>query len=97
MVNSPSSNNGQLSEIEAERQEAAEAARLMKEKTRTIEKELQKLKLELQLRKNLAVELEKQKKLAAEANESAKEKARELQLRSCVDLHVPCSIASFTA
>ena len=78
MVNSPSSNNGQLSEIEAERQEAAEAARLMKEKTRTIEKELQKLKLELQLRKNLAVELEKQKKLAAEANESAKEKAREL-------------------
>tara|TARA_A100001388_G_scaffold149585_1_gene111159 strand:- start:509 stop:1663 length:1155 start_codon:yes stop_codon:yes gene_type:complete len=78
MVNSPSSNNGQLSEIEAERQEAAEAARLMKEKTRTIEKELKKLKLELQLRKNLAVELEKQKKLAAEANESAKEKAREL-------------------
>ena len=78
MVNSPSSNNGQLSEIEAERQEAAEAARLMKEKTRAIEKELKKLKLELQLRKNLAVELEKQKKLAAEANESAKEKAREL-------------------
>ena len=78
MVNSPSSNNGQLSEIEAERQEAAEAARLMKEKTRTIEKELKKLKLELQLRKNLAVELEKQKKLAADANESAKEKAREL-------------------
>ena len=78
MVNSPSSNNGQLSEIEAERQEAAEATRLMKEKTRTIEKELKKLKLELQLRKNLAVELEKQKKLAAEANESAKEKAREL-------------------
>ena len=78
MVNSPSSNNSQLSEIEAERQEAAEAARLMKEKTRTIEKELKKLKLELQLRKNLAVELEKQKKLAAEANESAKEKAREL-------------------
>ena len=59
-------------------QEAAEAARLMKEKTRAIEKELKKLKLELQLRKNLAVELEKQKKLAAEANESAKEKARKL-------------------
>ena len=78
MVNSPNSNNNQLSEIEAERQEAAEATRLMKEKTRTIEKELKKLKLELQLRKNLAVELEKQKKLAAEANESAKEKAREL-------------------
>ena len=78
MVNSPNSNNNQLSEIEAERQEAAEATRLMKEKTQTIEKELKKLKLELQLRKNLAVELEKQKKLAAEANESAKEKAREL-------------------
>ena len=78
MVNRPNSNNNQLSEIEAERQEAAEATRLMKEKTQTIEKELKKLKLELQLRKNLAVELEKQKKLAAEANESAKEKAREL-------------------
>ena len=78
MVNSPNGNNNQLSSIEAERQEAAEATRLMKEKTRTIEKELKKLKLELQLRKNLAVELEKQKKLAAEANESAKEKAREL-------------------
>ena len=78
MVNSPNSNNNQLSDIEAERQEASEATRLLKEKTRTIEKELKKLKLELQLRKNLAVELEKQKKLAAEANESAKEKAREL-------------------
>ena len=78
MVSSPSSNNNQLSKVEAERQEAAEATRLLKEKTRTIEKELKKLKLELQLRKNLAVELEKQKKLAAEANESAKEKAREL-------------------
>ena len=62
MVNSLSSNKSQLSEIEAERQEAAEATRLMKEKPQTIEKELKKLKLELQLRKNLAVELEKQKK-----------------------------------
>ncbi|MBN08520.1 MAG: adenylate cyclase [Rhodospirillaceae bacterium] len=78
MVDSPNSNNNQISEIEAERQEAAEATRGMEEKTQTIERELKKLKLELQLRKNLAVELEKQKKLAAEANESAKEKAREL-------------------
>ena len=78
MGESSSNTDDRISEIEVERQEAAEATRLMKEKTRIIEKELKKLKLELQLRKNLAVELEKQKKIAAEANESAREKTKEL-------------------
>ncbi len=67
-----------LSEIETEKNIAREANRAIKEKTRAMEKELKKLQLELQLRKNLSFELQKQRKLAEEANLSAKEKAREL-------------------
>ena len=48
------------------------------QETHLLRKELKKLRLEVQLRKNLSNEFEKQKQLALDAQEVAKEKANEL-------------------
>ena len=68
----------ELSDVEGKKKLAEEANRIAQSKTREIEKELKKLRLELQLRKNLSLELEKQKQIAEDANQTAKKKTQEL-------------------
>tara|TARA_Y100001968_G_scaffold325089_1_gene365764 strand:- start:1505 stop:2659 length:1155 start_codon:yes stop_codon:yes gene_type:complete len=67
-----------FSGFEDESEKAVAAKKVINDNNKALEKELKKLRLELELRKNLSAELEKQKTLAIEANNTAKEKAKEL-------------------
>ena len=68
----------ELPDLENQKKKAVKDNKSIKKNNQTLEKELKKLRLELELRKNLSVELAKQKELALEANKIAKDKAREL-------------------
>ena len=68
----------ELSDVERQKNLDEESNRIAQSKIQEIEKELKKLRLELQLRKNLSLELEKQKQIAEEANQNAKKKTQEL-------------------